>query len=128
PRPLADASPPAEAEDPPPEAEPVGPPETTPAAVGVLPATVRLDVTTDPPGATLKKDGFQVCDATPCTVVVDKNESLVLNATKGSLRGTARVLAQDDQRVAITLAARPKPRPRLCEVEVDGLKILRPCK
>ncbi|MFO7177456.1 MAG: serine/threonine-protein kinase [Pseudomonadota bacterium] len=128
PAPLSDAAPPAGTpEAPARQAEPADAPQTTPAAVGVLPASVRLEVTTEPPGATLKKDGFQVCDATPCTVVVKKNETLVLDARKGSLRGTARVLAQDDQRVAITLAARPKPRPRLCEVEVDGLKILRPC-
>jgi hypothetical protein len=87
----------------------------------------------------LLKDGFQVCDATPCEISASVNEPLELEAKKGSYLGTARVLAQRDQAVQIKLKKpRPKPRakptvtadsgPRMCEVEVDGLKILRPCK
>jgi hypothetical protein len=44
------------------------------------------------------------------------------------------VLAQRDQKVTIKLLAAPIAAPskpataRLCEVEVDGLKILRACK
>ena len=100
------------------------------------PASVRLQVETLPEGATLTKDGFQVCDATPCEVVASVGESLQLEALKGALRGRAKVLAQRDQRVRIQLAASPRPTAtkkstagaaRLCEVEVDGLKILRAC-
>jgi serine/threonine-protein kinase len=91
---------------------------------------VKLDVATDPPGATLSKNGFQVCDATPCEVTAGPNETLELQAEKGTLKGKAKVLAQKDQKVTIRLAApvaaTPKPA-SMCEVEVDGLKILRPC-
>jgi serine/threonine-protein kinase len=100
-------------------------------------SVVRLAVTTEPPGATLLKDGFQVCDSTPCEVTAAPNETLELEAVKGAQKGKAKVLAQRDQNVNIKLvggAAGPKPtaKParegRLCEVEVDGIKILRPCK
>lgn len=93
--------------------------------------TVTIRVETDPSGALVLKDGFQVCDDTPCSVTAAPNETLELEATKGRLRGKQKVLAQRDQTVQIALAApvvRPKPaQHRLCEVEVDGLKILRPC-
>ena len=91
---------------------------------------VKLEVVTDPPGATLMKNGFQVCDATPCEVTASVNETLELSGEKGPLKGKAKVLAQKDQRVTIKLAAAvvAKPTgPRMCEVEMDGLKILRPC-
>lgn len=104
-------------------------------SAGVQPAPVRLSVVTDPPGATVSKDGFQVCDQTPCEVFAGLNETLELQAAKGSLRGERKVLAQGDQKVSIQLAGprvrtarRPTiSKPRLCEVEVEGLKILRPC-
>ena len=57
-----------------------------------------------------------------------------LLAKKGRAKGSTKVLAQKDQTVKIKLVAprvaapRPPPKPRLCEVEVDGIKILRPCK
>jgi serine/threonine-protein kinase len=94
--------------------------------------TVTIRVETQPAGALVLKDGFQVCDDTPCSVTAAPNETLELEATKGPLRGKQKVLAQRDQTVQITLAApviRPKAPAanRLCEVEVDGLKILRPC-
>ena len=92
---------------------------------------MRLDVVSEPPGASLFKNGFQVCDATPCEVTADLNETLSLEARKGAQKGTAKVLAQRDQKVSIKLAggaARPPSGPRMCEVEVDGLKILRPCQ
>ena len=58
------------------------------------------------------------------------NETLELGAEKGPLKGKAKVLAQKDQRVTIKLSApvaAPPKGPRMCEVEMDGLKILRPC-
>jgi serine/threonine protein kinase len=93
------------------------------------PAGVKLEVITDPPGATLMKNGFQVCDATPCEVTATVNETLELSGEKGPLKGKAKVLAQKDQKVTIKLAmpvAAPAKQ-RMCEVEIDGLKILRPC-
>ncbi len=93
------------------------------------PSTVKLEVTSEPPGATVSKNGFQVCDATPCEVTASINETLELQGEKGLLKGKAKVLAQKDQKVTIKLAApvvAPKT-PRMCEVEMDGLKILRPC-
>ena len=104
----------------------------------VTPAsTIRLAVSSEPAGATLSKNGFQVCDSTPCEVLAAPNESLELEASKGALKGFAKVLAQRDQKVTIQLgAAIPPPKhagpvaaPSMCEFEVeDGLKILRPCK
>jgi serine/threonine protein kinase len=97
-------------------------------------SAIRLDVSSDPGGATLSKNGFQVCDSTPCEVLATPNETLEFEASKGPLKGSAKVLAQRDQKVTIRLAgAAPAkhteaPAARMCEVEVDGLKILRPCK
>ncbi|MET0793748.1 MAG: serine/threonine-protein kinase [Polyangiaceae bacterium] len=95
---------------------------------------IRLAVSSEPSGATLLKNGFQVCDATPCEVLAAPAETLEFQAVKGALKGTAKVLAQRDQKVTIKLVgpgsgAPPKPAgQRMCEVEVDGLKILRACK
>jgi len=77
-------------------------------------------------------DGFQVCDKTPCEVLAAPNETLELEAKKDGLTGKAKVLAQRDQNVRIVLTGAPagKKAPtsgRLCEVEVDGIKILRAC-
>ncbi len=101
----------------------------------VTPSTVKLDVVSEPPGATVSKNGFQVCDTTPCEVLANLHETLELSATKGNLRGRAKVLAQRDQRIQIALAApAPAAKPssaspagRLCEVEIGDLKVLRPC-
>ncbi len=93
-----------------------------------------MDVSSEPSGATLLKNGFQVCDATPCEVLAAPAETLEFQAVKGQLRGSVKVLAQRDQKVTIKLvgpSVAPAPRPaaqRMCEVEVDGLKILRACK
>jgi serine/threonine-protein kinase len=117
------------------EAPPAVPSTAPPATSVVAPVTppplagVKLEVVTDPPGATLLKNGFQVCDATPCEVTAAVNETLELAGEKGPLKGKAKVLAQKDQRVTIKLAApvAAPPKARMCEVEIDGLKILRPC-
>jgi serine/threonine protein kinase len=115
-----------------PSAEPAKPSES--AATVAPTSAVRLDVSSDPTGATLLKNGFQVCDATPCEVLATPNETLEFQATKGALKGSVKVLAQRDQKVDIKLSAPSAPAPakhdtqRMCEVEVDGLKILRACK
>lgn len=96
---------------------------------------VVLTIQTNLPGATLQKDGFQVCDKTPCTFEVERGTAVELLAAKGYARGSAKVLAQKDQTVTINLSF-PQPnakkqnggKPGLCEVTVDGLKILRPCQ
>ena len=99
----------------------------------VLPSSsVKLSVVTEPPGAMLNKDGFQVCDKTPCEVLAAPNETLELEAKKDGLTGKAKVLAQRDQNVRIVLTGAPAGKKvptsgRLCEVEVDGIKILRAC-
>lgn len=100
-------------------------------------SAVRLAVSSDPSGAVLLKNGFQVCDTTPCEVLATPNERPEFQATKGALKGSVKVLAQRDQKVDIKLAALAAPAApapvkhdaqRMCEVEVDGLKILRACK
>jgi len=118
------------AAEPPPVTPSAAPPATSAAVSSPPPANaVKLEVVTDPPGATLMKNGFQVCDATPCEVTASVNETLELAGEKGPLKGKAKVLAQKDQRVSIKLAApvNAPPKARMCEVEIDGLKILRPC-
>jgi serine/threonine-protein kinase len=125
------AAPPA---PPAPVAAPV-PSAAVPAAV-VVPVTappteVRLHVESDPPGATITKGGFQVCAATPCDIDVPRNEGVELDAQKGAARGQVKILAQESQTVTMKLAVpavKAKPSgPKMCEVEVEGLKILRPC-
>ncbi len=103
-------------------------------ALAPLPSNdVKLHVVTEPPGAIVSKDGFQACTSTPCDVTVARNEGVDIQAHKGGLRGTAKILAQADQTVTIVLAApvasshKSNSGPQMCEVEVDGLKILRPC-
>jgi serine/threonine-protein kinase len=121
------AAPPPVSPEPPPKASAALPEPS--AAPAPAPSGVKLEVVTDPPGVTLLKNGFQVCDATPCEVTAAVNETLELSAEKGALKGKAKVLAQNDQKVTIKLVApvaTPKQQ-RMCEVEVDGLKILRPC-
>jgi serine/threonine protein kinase len=118
---------------PPPEVRPATPTVLAPASAATAPApapsaAIKLDVTTEPAGATVTKNGFQVCDQTPCQVMAGLNETLELEAAKGAMRAKARVLAQRDQKVTMKLVAPGRPKPRLCEVEVDGLKILRPCQ
>jgi hypothetical protein len=115
-----------------PSADPAKPAES--AATVAPTSAIRLDVSSQPVGATLLKNGFQVCDATPCEVLATPNETLEFQATKGTLKGSVKVLAQRDQKVDIKLSAPSAPAPakhdaqRMCEVEVDGLKILRACK
>jgi tRNA A-37 threonylcarbamoyl transferase component Bud32 len=121
--------PPPVAPEPPPVAPsasvaPAPPSATAPAA----PAGVTLDVVTEPPGAQVLKNGFQVCDAAPCQVIAAPNEQLELSAKKDALSGKAKVLAQKDQKVTIKLSPPAKVAPRMCEVEgVDGLKVWRAC-
>ncbi len=125
-------APPASAATPAPSAEPAKSAES--AAVVAPTSAIRLDVSSDPAGATLLKNGFQVCDATPCEVLATPNETLEFQAVKGALKGSVKVLAQRDQKVDIKLSAPSAAAPskhdtqRMCEVEVDGLKILRACK
>ncbi len=102
-----------------------------------------LHVSSEPPGAVIELDGFQVCDSAPCDVVVEPGQAVVLTAHKGSARAETKVLAQRSQTVTMLLespktpsgkrpAVRPPPRVSpggaLCEVLVDGIKILRPCE
>jgi hypothetical protein len=85
-------------------------------------------VQTEPPGAVLKKDGFQVCDKTPCDIELQLGDGVQLDAELGNKRGSTKVLAQKNQTVTITLRAPSGPKKeKLCELDVGGLKILRPC-
>ncbi len=137
-------TPPPEPEPPsdPATAEPAAPSEPSPAATPkppvaepapVKPKMIKLKIETTPPGAIVQKNGFQICDSTPCDIEAHPNEGMELLAKKGAAKGKIKVLAQKDQTVKIKLAApraapAPPAKPRLCEVEVDGIKILRPCK
>jgi len=102
------------------------------------PTRVAMSITTEPAGALLFKNSYQVCESTPCTLEAQQDEGMELEGRKGSLKGTLRVLAQRDQPVNIVLLAaqpvlnrpakRDSPKVKLCEVVVEGLKILRPCE
>jgi eukaryotic-like serine/threonine-protein kinase len=103
--------------DPPPQPTPVKVPEVTasvpaaPSASAAPPAGIKLSVVTDPEGAVVTKDGFQVCDSTPCEVTAAPSETLTLEAKKGSLRGSAKVLAQRDQKIEIKLRGGSSSKP-----------------
>lgn len=115
----------------PPPLPPSASAEPDPVEAIVAPTSgIRLEVATEPAGALLFKNGFQVCDSTPCEVLAAPAETLEFQAIKGPSKGSAKVLAQRDQKVLIRLSApaAKADRPRLCEVEVDGLKILRACR
>jgi len=88
-----------------PTAAPSPAPVVSPVPAPTASASVRIDVATIPEGAVLLKNGFQVCDTTPCEVLATPNESLELEARKGKLRGNAKVLAQRAQSVEIKLVA-----------------------
>lgn len=106
------------------------PPKEPPA-----PEKVVLRVETVPTGALVRLDGAQVCDRSPCDVSVEKNAEVRFTAQSGRKTGSLRVVAASEQRVVLTLSAPASASPpktssegRLCEVTVDGLKILRPCQ
>jgi serine/threonine protein kinase len=127
------------------------PPE--PAASTAPSAAVVLTVLSEPPGAVVRKGGFQVCDSTPCDVTAELNEAVELSGERGDWKGTAKVMALRNQTVKIRLA-RPGPLPAgarppaaaptatttstaggrvvspvpMCEVMDGDLKTLRPCK
>lgn len=106
-----------------PKAEEVAPPAAS--------NSVKLRVVTEPEAAVLFRDDFQVCDRTPCEIEVEPGAAVSLLARKGSAVGVAKVRAQTDQTVSVPLKAPVKKAPstqQLCEVNVDGLKILRPCQ
>lgn len=112
--PLAEPLEPSAAPPPPPSAlaSTRPPPAPSASAATVAPTSgVRLDVETDPPGAVLLLDGAQVCDATPCPVYADQNETVELKATKGNLVGVLRVRAQREQKVTLKLAPQVTPGP-----------------
>ncbi len=109
------------------------PPSGSDAAAPANPAKVKLSIVTEPAGAVVQQDGFQICDASPCEVEVDSGTGVTLLARKGAQSGQAKVLPHKDQTVSILLRApakakKPSLEQKLCEVTVDGLKILRPCE
>jgi hypothetical protein len=98
---------------------------------------VKLAVETTPSGAMLYLNDAQVCDKTPCEVLVEPNQTVELEAKLGARSGKTKVLAQRDQKVPIRLtapAAHPGPAPaQPCYAEVIdeyGLKTFKPvpCK
>jgi serine/threonine-protein kinase len=120
-------------------AVPVTPPTPEPVEPKVVPAPVETQITlsveTTPPDAVVTKNDFQACNTTPCEIKVSPGEAVTLVAKKANLIGTTKILAQKDQAVTIELKApiahvKPpgKAAQRMCEVDVGGLKILRPCK
>jgi len=129
-KPASAATLPPAAQAPAASAEPAAPAAQAPVAQKAG-STVRLSIVTEPAGAVVLEDGFQVCDASPCELEVDAGAAVTLVARKGPQTGQAKVLAHKDQSVTIALRAPVKkaaPAPKLCEVTVDGLKILRPCE
>lgn len=91
---------------------------------------VKVKVESTPSGAKVTKDGFQVCDATPCEIEVERGEAIELLAHLGNKKGSSKIEAQKDQTVQIVLRA-PRSNPggeKMCEVTgPGGLKIVRKC-
>jgi hypothetical protein len=75
----------------------------------------------------LELDGAQVCDATPCEIKVEPGKPIKLSAKFGAYLGKVDVAPQKDQTVSIPLKKPIKPKTRLCEKMVAGMKVLRPC-
>ena len=111
--------------------------------IAPVPADGKLKVTveTDPPGASVKNDGFSVCASSPCELVVKPGEKLLLTAEKGELKGELKVQALRDETFKIALskkstgktappATKPGPGPTgFCETtNADGLKSFGPCR
>jgi serine/threonine protein kinase len=88
-----------------PSLAPLPEPVVAPLPSAEPPSSVKLRVKTEPAGAVLTKNGFQVCDSTPCEIDVAPKESITLEAKKGALKGSAKVQPQRDQGVEITLSA-----------------------
>lgn len=96
---------------------------------------MKVAIETTPPGAKVSKDGFQVCDSTPCEIEVNRGEAVELEAKLGSRKGSSKVLAQQDQTVTIALRGKTGGGTttgggeKLCEVPgPGGLKVFRKCK
>jgi len=95
-----------------PSLAPPPPPVVAPVPSADPPNSVKLAVKTVPAGAVLLKNGFQVCDSTPCEIEVAPKESIALEAKKGALKGIAKVQPQRDQSVEIPLSAPATQHPR----------------
>jgi eukaryotic-like serine/threonine-protein kinase len=133
-----------EASTPPATASIVIPPESHSAPTPK--ATVVIHIKTIPTGAVVRKDGFQVCDSTPCDIKVRQDEATELQATKGAWKGSDKLLAQREQNITIFLkrtSITTPPRnsgtigipaktvktaePKLCVRTNGDLKELYPC-
>ncbi len=115
------ASPAANAPAPAPEAPPTPPPVTAPAPPPVA-TTLSVHVVTDPPGASVKENGQELCAATPCDLGLsaDPTKEHKVVIARAGFRPETRVVHGGDAQVAVTLvsarastgparAATPKP-------------------
>jgi hypothetical protein len=84
-------------------------------------------VQSEPSGATLFMNGAQVCDSTPCEVLVKVDQVVELRAELDGQKAERKVLAQRDQVVSLELKKKAAPvAPRkMCTAEVmrDGIKV-----
>jgi hypothetical protein len=115
----------------------VAPSEVPSAAPSVTPAPsaapsptdgkITLQVQSEPSGATLFMNGAQVCDSTPCEVLVKVDQVVELRAELDGQKAERKVLAQRDQVVSLELKKKAAPvAPRkMCTAEVmrDGIKV-----
>jgi serine/threonine-protein kinase len=109
-------------------------PLATPALTVVATAEspkVKVSIETTPPGAKVMKEGYQICESTPCEIQVDRDEPVELLASLGNKKGSYKLIAQQDQTVTIALKApqkSPGSEEKLCEVPgPGGLKVFRKC-
>ena len=104
---------------------------------------IRVQIETDPPGGSVKNDGFAVCAASPCELAVKPGEKLVLTAERGDLKGELKVQALRDDTFRIPLkkgggggkatpTAKPSPggeAPCFNEIMgIDGKMSVVPCR
>jgi serine/threonine protein kinase len=89
---------------PPPTPPPVVQPTPPPPAVAT---TFSVHFVSDPPGSTVKENGFDLCQGTPCDHVfpldVTAEHKVVIN--HGGYRPETRVVHATDTQIAVTLAA-----------------------
>jgi len=93
----------------PPAPLPAAPAHTAPATPAPAPATTTLSVrfVTDPPGATVRENGTEICAATPCEhdFVADTSVEHKVVLSRPGYRPETRTVRASDAQLAVTLAA-----------------------
>jgi serine/threonine-protein kinase len=93
-------------------------------AIPAMPAIAKIRVGSDPPGATVKEDGVELCGSTPCDIVykgsdADPTHDHALTLTKPGFRAEHAVVKGADGAITVRLskeAQRFYPQPQAAPV------------